>query len=362
LKPGGTTFTSGMDQLLKQAPLITSGLYKDVADAASLLSAFSLSNKFGAGENVQQFTRATVGGIGKMRGVKLEGDSEKVGEYLRGLGATTQMDPIEIGKRISADLAREEAEAKARGEDANLYNYLMYHGYGAQEERMALLGFHGLQKTGQFQNIFEPLAKTPPPIDRAQLQIQQFQAADPLALAQKRDVASDLASVSKGVGAPEYYQNLKVLAYERLRARNEVYGKAGQAGLEEWENGWFGWIDGSRQMIVDEARKVLEEQGKSVGVTLPRIVTKFSEGAETVETPLDYSAFTSEESRAKAFYEFAGRIGAAGGKPNADLSELVALTKKQIEIAERSEKLMREGLKVPVGPLTPARPGPGWVR
>jgi hypothetical protein len=358
LKPGGATFTSGMSQLLKQSPLITSGLYgqgpEGVSKAASLLSAFTLSNKEGGGENLAQFTRATVGGLGKMKGVKLEGDSEKIGEYLTGIKATNQMDPIQIGKLISADMAREEREQKTQGKTANLYDYLKYKGYGNQEELMSLLQFHGLQKTGQFENVFEPLATTLPDMDKAEMDIKKFQRTDPLAKAMKRDVGTDLASVSKSVGAPESYENAKIIAYDTLRAAGKTYDTkgGGKEGLAEWEAGHWGWFDTSRKMIADKANQMLMDEAKKYGIKAP---TKTVRGGGEVReiSEMDYSVFESEETRANRYYKMQQLVGQAGGNPNVGINQLVAIAKKQLETAEKAEAIMRGGQQAPIPIVAP---------
>lgn len=84
LSLGGATFESGTNQLLKNASLSSTGLYKDVYEQAALQSMFSGKTPESAGDLTNQFTRATVGGLGRMRGVQVEG-AEKIGPYLKRL-------------------------------------------------------------------------------------------------------------------------------------------------------------------------------------------------------------------------------------------------------------------------------------
>jgi hypothetical protein len=156
-KPGGFEFSSGAEQYGKLAPLIKSDVVGKM-DAAALLSAYSVNNPLGAGEDVERFIRGTAGGLGKMRGAAIEG-GEKQAEYLRRLGATNQMTPVQIGKLISRDLSNQEIGSAQGGRVFNAYDYLMHHGYTEEETRKSLLGFHGMNRTGAFTNQFEVLAR-----------------------------------------------------------------------------------------------------------------------------------------------------------------------------------------------------------
>jgi hypothetical protein len=372
LQKGGSSLSSGAGQLLKNSSLTAAGLYRDIAQQAALQSAFSLKAPESAGTLVDQFTRATVGALGKMRGSGVEGD-EKQAEYLRGLGATDQMDPVQIGRLISADIARQQREDATRGLTTNPYAYLGHHGFVDQETKMALMQFHalntpdarGLSEYG----VFEGLAAARPTAAGAEQKIREFQAVDPAAAAQRNKLAEDAAKAAQGAGAPEYYQHLKELAANRLLARGEIYGegKTGRELVEYWESGMLNYISGTGSaQIAEEARKILEEQATAAGVKTTKTGYTRGAGGQAVagEVPiLGYSHYgQTEEERARTFYEFAGQVAGKGGSPNAGIDQLIAVAKKQLESTERQEKLMREGQKAPVGPLAPARPGPGWTR
>lgn len=293
-QPGGGTFGQMTNQFLQQAPLVTSGLFKDPAQMAAILSAFSTMNPEGAGANVQQFTRATVGGLGRMRGANIEGRVEKQAEFLKRIGANDQMTPTEIGKLISAEFGREETRAAKAGTGEkfdlgaaitagggnlekftpeqrakltmgfNPMTFLQKHGYMNQEDMMALMGFHGLMKGGQFEGTFEPRAVAPPSADEAMKRITAARL-DPVFQGRQRELGEQLAQVPKGLREEEL-KNALGPAFSTLKGQQKITG--------EYEDVMSGGIlsnvkeliFGQRHMVELEAQRQLGEEATRLGI------------------------------------------------------------------------------------------------
>lgn len=350
-QPGGATFSSLSSQYLKNAPLVTSGVYgkpeRGMSEMAALLSAFSVTNPEGAGENVQQFTRATVAALGRMRGVQVMGESEKQAEYLKRLGATDQMSPIEIGKRIAGDLAKQETGAAGRGERFNAYSYLQHKGYGSIEDINALLGFSGLMKTGQFEGTFEPLAGKVPTAAEAIAPVERAQRTEPALQRRRSELAGEASKIAVGAGREEYWQNLFRMGFERLKARGTVAGEAA-----DFQNAWD--IDpreiifGTRRKTEMEAQRTIVEEANRVGVPGSEIPALTERGPHGTSTP----RFVGRE----ALYELSRKITARGGNPLPGLEDVTEAAERQLGEAKRFE----EGRPLPgaMHPVSAVEGGP----
>jgi len=323
---GGSKLSSGVNQFMKNAPLVTGGVFRDPARMASLQSFFSLSNKEGAAENVQQFTRATVGSLGRMRGQGVEVD-ERQAEYLKRIGATDQMEPDEIGKLVSRDFSKQEAEAARNGKKFEPITYLRSKGYANQEDIMSLMNFHGGFSSGMYSK-FEDLAIKAPDVNETMQKVEEFQAVDPVAHQRKADLASDMAKVSVGAGPMEYYNNLRKVAFENMKARGEISGD-----FEEMKDGFR-----SKSRIQKEAVGMLRAQAARRGL--------FFKGNLVPDE--GYDPMQSEMDRAKRMYEIGSRVREAGGDMM-PMGELPDIMKKQLKITEEAEKRQREGV-LPAAP------------
>lgn len=356
LKPGGSTFSGGVEQFLKNAPYAQ--LFEDPAQMMALQSAFSIKNRGGAGEQVEQFMRATVGGLGRMRGVQVEGDSEKIGEYLKNIGATDQMTPVDIGKRVAADFAQQRTASAAKGEKFNPMSYLLHHGYGNQEDRMALMAFSDLMSSGVYEKTFEPLTQAMPTAAEAMQPIRRFQGADPAALNRGAELALELAKVNVGVGPREYAEQMYKVAFAQMKS------EPGSGITGEYEdvmspNSWnpFDW---NRQMQVrDRAAGNLMTEARRVGVE-PGIGVGEIAGA------------LGPEGHAAMMYRLSARVGERGGDILPGMAELLtqmqattssvnALT-KQIADAQQvaAAGVGPGGANVAPPPVQPPRQPPGW--
>jgi hypothetical protein len=314
-QPGGADFGPMMEQFLKNSQLSTTGLITPERNLA-LQSAFSTTNREGAGNMVQQFARATVGGMNRMRGMPgVPGDeNEKLAIYLRGLGATDQMDPIEIGKLISADLSKQEKAAEAGGKKFNAMSYLQRHGQANMEDTQAILAFHGLQTSGQLDKTFLSLAEKVPTVAEANAPVERFQRTDPAAQTRKSEMAGELS-------------NLERVAFERLKARGETYGKFDEKEMDRWDLDATELIYGYRKKMDMEAQAMLAGEARKLGIDAG---VEYDTNAKTGErTP----RFMGREK----LYELGGKINAAGGESIPGLKELTESAGKSLDEAKRFE-------------------------
>ena len=286
-QPGGASFTSLSNQYAKSlAPLIGSKTY-DPMRGAALLSAFSTSNKEGAGEEVQQFTRATLGGVDKTGKPRVLGGTP-IGAYYSALGidekllkSTKSTDlPFVIADKVSADLAVEEKAAQAKGEEFNRLIYLKHKGFANQEDTNAVLHYSALKESGLLDKTFMPLAADAalPTLDAARAPVLKAQAADPALQAQKAALAEELSTIAVGAGKTEYADSLRRIAFARRKAGVGFGGEADRETMNSYDEvkqlGGLSpteLIYGPQQKTGDEAWRLLKEEARRVGVAPEKI-------------------------------------------------------------------------------------------
>lgn len=313
-QPGGSSFGSAMDQYLKNAPLVTSGILTPERSLA-LQSAYSIANPGGAGTNVQQFTRATAGGLGRMRGMQgIDGEpNEKWAQYLRRIGATDQMDPLQIGDKIAEDLDKEEAKATSGGKKFNPLLYIQTHGMGNMEDANALLAYRGFRNES-LKNTFLPLAERTPtaqeaigPIERARRDV-VFQG-------RRADISDELAKFNPGAGKEETLNNLFRLSFNRLQGNNEVEGTYKQV-MDAPFYSPTEFMYGYRAKTEMEAQNQLAKEARRVGVN-PNIPVFMRQTATGMKSE---TRFVGRD----RLYELSQQVQAAGGDPMAGFQADVA--------------------------------------
>jgi hypothetical protein len=329
---GGSSQSSAVSQFSKNAGLSTMGIFKSPEQQAGLQSLFSLTSADEAGTMVDQFTRATVGGLGRIKGVHVEG-GESQAEYIKGLAKTanrdaTQMDPIEIGKMIASDMAAQKTKEAKAGREFNAYDYLGQKGY-TQETKMVLMDFANRQNSGQYGATFEPMSKpeAAPTLAEATKGAADFRTGD---VGQDRTVgiAKDAADAIKGRGAEGFYLRARKLAFERLRAdpNNGVSGE-----FDTWDKDKV-----FRGRILDESQREIMERAKKFGVTLPE---EFNRPKQTGSEKLGIG----------------GGQGPLGGAYDA----LIAAMDRNTDATNKAEEAAREGRAKAAGgapPVLPAGP------
>lgn len=316
LQLGGSSFSSGAAQLLKNSSLTSSGLYGSIGQQAGLQSMFSLNAPESAGDLVNQFTRATVGNLGRMRGVGVEG-SIKTGEYLKGLNATNQMDPVEIGKLISTDLSKQEKVEASAGRKFNAYDYLKHQGYGNQEEVQSLLQFHASQSSGEYAK-FEQAGTAAPDAKAMRDKLAGFRV-DPVGQRRLQEVTHDMAQFSYGAN-PGTTDRLQRAAFDRLLAKKEISGT--------YEQNWNSINPLMTDKIVHESSSILEESAARRGVK--------------VDVPKMYVPWQSDVSRGQQYQEAMNKIQSAGGDPLAETNQQVRqIVERQLQSQIEQEKLAR---------------------
>jgi len=320
LQPGSGTPGQLANHVLTNAPLVTGGIFRDIADMAALTAAFSTQNEGGAGTNVEQFTRATVGSLGRMRGANIEGLVEKQAEYLKGLGASDQMDPIQIGKLIAGDFAGQSQAAAGEGRKFDPFGYLQRHGYQNQEDIMALINFSGLMRTGQFTGTFERLANTRINAGASIEEVNRMQGADPVFAKRSAAFSQELAQIQKAAGKEETLQTMFMASHGELAGQNKITGS-----FDEVMNpGWFdpgAWIYNPRAEVQMKAQQRLVAEAQRVGLS-PKV--QFSAG------PMgqgQVEQFMGED----RLYELAKQVRAAGGSITPGVNDQAAATQAQLE-------------------------------
>ena len=344
-KPGNATFGQMAAQYTGLAGHIGTGLYNK-EDASALLGAYSLVKPGEAGKGVEHLARATVGGLGRMKGAGVEG-GERQGQYLTGLGVTNQMSPIEIAQKVTADFRREQAEQAKVGKTASMYDYLKHHGYGNEQDIQAMTQFARLEETGVL-GKFRQISRTAPNVEAEKQNIEATFATEGAFGQRKADLGEEMVATAKGAGANEHYQNLKKLAYLSLQNKpkgDRPYGVTGK--YEDWEKaGWTSYLNpaayssqyavqGEMQRLEDEERKkrglgpmswIKEGQTASDYVTLDRNATK----------PL-----TDQEAFFRSHQEVAAK---AGDSLTGPLESLNVTTQSQLTVANQQLELFKNAL------------------
>ena len=344
-QPGGGTYSQRVDQYLKSAPLISAGLYSP-QEAAALHSAFSQTAPDQSATLVEQFTRATVGGLGKLRGTNLmemPGDEEqqKQGEYLQGLGGKPGMKPTEIGKLIVGDLAKRKREAAGKGETFDPYHYLGTQGFRNQEDIKSILGFSDLVQGGQWAGYEDMLAKPKGP-GEAMSKIDAFRKSATGA-ERSLSVTGEMTKAQRGVDS-EYYEQVMRLALQKLQARGELTGGT----YEEYQNA--GLTDPikmfQRRRIFGEATNMLEAERARLGIG------SFNKTRSGYGPAAAYEGFATTDEIPK-FAASAREIAKAGGNVLPGFEEF----SRQMQVQTDLLRDIRDG--APAAPPAPLRPAAG---
>lgn len=338
---GGGSFSQMVGQYLGNASLVTNKVY-DAPQLAALQSAFSLSSPGSAGVNVERFTRATLGGLGSTSVPQIEGDTEKLGEFLKRVGATDQMDPVAIGRKIVADLEAQEKVAQAQGRVFNSYNYLRQHGYGAMEDIQALMTFRGLETGGQLKAIEDRIGKVPT-IEEAVKPIREFQAVEPVAQARRAQIGEEMAQTAVGVGPRGFFENYMQTTFNQLKAEGKVTG--GYREMMDASVFNFGQT-AQYQEVLTQAQRAMMTEAERVG--LPDVAERLSWGSFT------------QQGYAELFQGAGQEIQQAGGRGMPGFDELVRKTDEVVSAVNRQTEVLTravgQGAQPARGVAPPALP------
>ena len=372
-QPGGPEFSELAKQFNSLAPMAAAGTYKDT-QLAALLSAFSTTKTEGgaAATAVQQFTRATLGGVdnsGKPRIL----DAESRGDYFKKLGvddeflkSTKATDlPFKIADLIVADLDK---QAKAGGENFSPDIYLKHEGFGNLEDLEAIKLYGKLKSSGQLERSFMSLAgdDARPSFDASMGEINDRRNRDPVFLALRAKYAEELANINVGAGQNEYVDSVMRLAFARRKAGAGFGGEADRETMESYDSvkslrtfSPSELIYGHRRNTEHEAQKLLLEEAKRVGVTKKEIdAATFGEGGQY-------------RSSGDTLYNLGQRIAEHGGNRLPGFEATQGAAERSLEEAsrfaglgsERAVKLLediKEGVnrERPAAPTTPAATPP----
>jgi len=330
-QPGGSSFGSATDQFLKNSGYVTSKLITPERMMA-LQSAFSVAEPAGAGTRVQQFIRGTVGGLSKMRGsVGLDGEpNEKLAEFLKDIGATDQMDPLQIGDLVSQRLEDQEKAAADQGKKFNALKYLQEHGQGNIEDANAQLLYHGFRKQS-LAKTFLPLAETPVSVAEAMAPIDARQRIDPVFQGRRADNAEELAKISVGGAKEEQLNSMFRVAFSTLQQKGEISGGTYEGAMEN-PLGMFSPTElafGPKRKTEMEAQARLAEEAKRLGID-PQIPF----GRSGTKVGQQEARFMGRDK----LYELSQQVRAKGGDIQGGLQGLDAAAQKMLQAAQAFER------------------------
>lgn len=286
LKPGSSSLASGFRQFNEAAPYISNGILS-IEEAASMQAGYSNINKDGAATMVDQAVRATTGSITRNRKVRgIEGaNNAGTAKYLRGIGATVGMKPFEMLKLMKADIAAQQAKAKAEGREFNPASYLTGKGYGNQEDMMAVLGFNveGWDKTFAPKMADKDLGK------KGMADVEARLAHDPSSVARRADITDELGQMAPGIGKEginSYYR----AAYNKLKVGNQNFAAAPKFDEVRTQTGFNPNEMYFANMLQTEFSNILEGEAGRVGVPSGRRTTRTGAyGAASTEIKQNYS-------------------------------------------------------------------------
>jgi hypothetical protein len=214
-------------------PLVQSGVLSP-EDAMSLLSTMSVASPEEASTMVEQFTRATMAGRLRERGMKVpEGiEFQKSAEYMKSIGADKLTKPQEIGKRIAADLKSKEADAKKSGKEFSVYDYLRTHGFVNEKDVETVMLMTGLKNSDKLQKIEE--AQNAPvetsPMGVLDKRMEERVRKEPFLQSRATELSEQLAEAKQGV-ENEALRTSRRAAFARLKGQGKISGS-----FQEWED------------------------------------------------------------------------------------------------------------------------------
>lgn len=326
-QPGGSSFTSAINQYNKNMAFVSAGLMTPEEMMAEQ-AALSLSDPEGAGTRVQQLVRATVGGLGRMKGMKgMEGaENEKLAEYYKKLGATDQMGAIEIADLVSKDLENQEKAAAARGEKFNPMFYLQTHGQTNMEDANTMLLHHGLRMSGTLET-FRDIARTPVDPKQAVADLESAQARDPVFRKRRRDLSKDLSQIPKGLQEEELRDVLEPV-FNQLKGDKQITGEYEDVMSSTWYNSPKEAIFGQRRRVELEAQEQLASEARKRGID-PGIEYRYD-----AKTGAQVGANYMGDER---LVELSRRVRAAGGDSQPAVA--ASATKADEALAEQNRTL-----------------------
>ncbi len=325
-RPGRGEFSSLANQYMKLTPLIKSGVYKPM-QAGALLSSFSTIAGEGAGEMLQQFTRATLGSVGRQRGAPMEDmDTEKTGAYLSGLAKAKGVDLKAIGSEgigdlIADDVSRRKAEAAAKGESFSDPVFFKSRGFGNMLDVNALMGWRGMREA--YKRSFKPLAEDEamPSLEKATAFQERFRRGR---VGQRRvvELAGTAANAYLGNETMAGYDAQHEAAFIRLQSKRNFF----TAGMEYKDTlGGGVWATTADARIRTEMYADLNRRRQAVGLDAVA-ETGGSWTTGTLSTVAD---------RAEQFAAAEAEIGAAQGETGVAIAPLVELARRSLEFDER---------------------------
>jgi hypothetical protein len=281
-QPGGASFSSMTNQYAKLAPLAVTGQF-DAKQMAGLLSAFSISNKEGAGENVQQFSRATIGSLGRSGKGRVEG-GEAIDDYFKKIGVTEKAmqavkasdQPFVIADAIVEDLDRQAADAAAKGQSFGELAYLRKHGFQNQDDVNALLQYKGLKQTGQLGSIMDLANKDLPSVAEAEGPLQAA-TQDPVLVRRAADLAEEQSKIVAGSGKEEFMRDLMKTAFARLKVKGEVSGEFDESVTNPSMFSSSELLFGKSNKTKIEAQKILEEEANRLGIGTKKSISNVTQ-------------------------------------------------------------------------------------
>lgn len=339
---GGMSPKQFADSFGQLAPMVKSGDIGSLTDLAGLMSTMSLSDPGTVTTRVQQLQRLTKGSINDVS--KPAGAKMSPSEYLKGLGATDQMDMSAILGMMGKDVEAKSAEARKSGKTLSMDTYLRERGYGSIEDINAFKAFSANKDKS---DKFTEMAKATISAEEIQQQVRGF-AFSPQGFSARASLAEDQSRIGQGVGVGEYAQAYKRDLFARLKQRDEskpVFGWKGQ--YEDATSGMTGSMFFKEELAQDLIKKVT-----ATGLT----EESFGSGMNNPFARLRGAASGSRE-ESSIITEILTRVGQAGGQMLGS-GESDKILQQQLQSSMNIEKIMTDiANKLPAQPALNAVPG-----
>jgi hypothetical protein len=345
-QPGGfKNMSQAASQYAKLNPMVMNDIYSQ-EEAMSMLSAMSVSSPDEAATKVQQFTRSVLAGRLKARGMAVSSDVDftKTSDYMKGLGIGEGDTAMGMGRKIADDLAAQ----KARDAKFNAHDYLLTHGFGNQEDRLAIMDYAGLRNSGRLEKI-EAAAGARLDNGAISRRFAERTGRDPFYARRSGELSEQAADLQRSEEV-EDVNNMKRAAFARLKGQGQISGS-----FEEWNNsaGWNprNWMFGDSSKVNLEAQHMVSESARRAGINVPNMDRY--DARTSLKTGEDYMG----DEGLKSIMQ---RTREAGGNPFDGAASDIAKAAKSLEAsAEKLERVLKRDVHAPLaGKPTPVRTRP----
>lgn len=325
-QPSKATFGQLAEQMSATAGMTMSGQFRDIRRQFALGSFLGIGTPGEAGTGLEQLGRMTVGSLKDM--TKAPGASMTPAEYLSKLGATDQMDVVDISNLMLGDAEKEQARLQKQGKQLNIQSYLRDRGYSNIQDINRFTQLFGGRD--MYRSKFAPMMDQLPSMADAQRPINEYRVS-PDAQAKRAALEGDIAKLSQGVGPLEFAQSLERRAFAKAQSEGKLSGN-----FEDWK----GSIEMSgfmQEMLRAEAGRV------GIDATVRQGPGSFmGPGARIDPLSKYFRGLPGTREQAQGFEELGSEIARRGGDPMGSNTKLIELFEKNTAAAVKTEEAMRQ--------------------